>query len=229
MEWASAIVTIVLIDLVLSGDNAVVIGMAAHRLPPRQRRVAIIFGGAAAIVLRMALTSVATVLLVLPGLRQIGGILLLGIAFKLLKEEEESTEGVKQAVSFRGAVLTILVADFVMSLDNILGVAAAARGNVPLLVGGLALSMAILMVGGSVVAALMNRLAWLTYVGAAGIAWTGAEMALRDTHGGPVVPLPDMALSALAVIVVGATLALAHYFHRWRPRRQRTVSGARAG
>ncbi len=229
METASAIVTIVLIDLVLSGDNAVVIGMAAHRLPPRQRRIAILVGGGAAILLRMTLTAIATILLVIPGLRQVGGVLLLWIAFKLLKEEEETSEGVKVAVSFRDAVLTILIADFIMSLDNILGVAAAARGNVALLIGGLALSMAILMVGGSIVAELMNKIKWLTYVGASAIAWTGAEMALRDTHGEPVLPLPDIALSALAVLATVATLALAHYFHRHRPRRRRAAREAGAG
>lgn len=223
MEWASATLTIVLIDLVLSGDNAVVIGMAAHRLPPRQRRIAILVGGGAAIVLRMTLTAIATFLLLVPGLRQVGGALLLYIGFKLLKEEEESEEGVKVAVSFRDAIVTILVADFIMSLDNILGVAAAARGNVVLLVAGLALSMAILMVGGSIVATLMDRIKWLVYVGAAMIAWTGAEMALRDAHGEPVLPLPDMTLSALALVVTAATLVLAHWFHRTRPRRRRAA------
>lgn len=221
MEWASGILTIVLIDLVLSGDNAVVIGMAAHRLPPRQRRIAILVGGGAAILLRMTLTAIATYLLLVPGLRQVGGILLLWIGFKLLKQEEESDEGVKVAVSFRDAVVTILIADFIMSLDNILGVAAAARGNVALLIGGLALSMAILMVGGSIVAELMNRVKWLTYVGAAAIAWTGAEMALRDSHGEAVLPLPEIALSALAVLATVGTISLAHYFHRRRPRRRR--------
>jgi len=221
VEWASGILTIVLIDLVLSGDNAVVIGMAAHRLPPRQRRIAILVGGGAAILLRMTLTAIATYLLLVPGLRQVGGILLLWIGFKLLKEEEESDEGVKVAVSFRDAVITILIADFIMSLDNILGVAAAARGNVALLIGGLALSMAILMVGGSIVAELMNRVKWLTYVGAAAIAWTGAEMALRDSHGEAVLPLPEIALSALAVLATVGTISLAHYFHRRRPRRRR--------
>lgn len=207
---------IVLIDLVLSGDNAVVIGMAAHRLPPPQRRTAILIGGGAAIGLRISLTAIATFLLLVPGLRQIGGLLLLWIAFKLLKAEEESEEGVKVAVSFRDAIVTILVADFIMSLDNILGVAAAARGNVALLVGGLALSMAILMIGGSVVAELINRVKWLTYVGAGVIAWTGAEMALRGPNGEPVVAVPEAALTATVVLVTALTLAMAHWFHRTR-------------
>src|SRR5205823_13914265 len=113
-----------------------VIGMAAHRLPPRQRRLAILFGGGAAIVLRIALTAVAALLLTIPGLRAIGGLLLLWIAFKLLKEEEEGAEGARTAETFRSAVLTILLADVVMSLDNVLGVAAASNGDLRLLLFG---------------------------------------------------------------------------------------------
>src|SRR5690242_15619481 len=101
MHFASAIIQIMIIDLVLSGDNAVVIGMAAHRLPRQQRRLAIIFGGAAAIVLSIGLTVVAALLMQLQGLRLIGGVLLLWIGFKLLKEEEEAAEGVKVAASVR--------------------------------------------------------------------------------------------------------------------------------
>ena len=218
MDWLPAFATIVLINLVLSGDNAVVIGLAAHRLPHRQRRVAIVTGGIGAIVLRMILTTVATLLLQVPGIRQVGGALLLWIAFKLLKVEEESEEGVKQAVTFRDALITILLADLIMSLDNILGVAAVANGNIPLLLTGLAISMAIVMLGGGIIAGLMDRIPWLTYVGAAAIAWTGSEMALRDTAGDPVLPLADMALSAVAAIATAITLGLAHYFHRHRPR-----------
>jgi len=218
MEWLSSFFAIVLINLVLSGDNAVVIGLAAHRLPPRQRRFAIVFGGVGAIVLRMALTAVATLLLQIPGLRQIGGALLLWIAFKLLKVEEESEEGVKQAVSFRDAIFTILLADLIMSLDNILGVAAAAKGNIPLLLAGLAISMAIVMFGGGIIANLMDRISWLTYVGAAAIAWTGAEMALRGAEGEALLPLPDLALTGISMVLTAITLALAHYFHRHRPR-----------
>jgi len=218
MDWLTPLVAIVVINLVLSGDNAVVIGLAAHRLPPTQRRTAIVLGGTGAVVLRLVLTAVAALLLLVPGLRQVGGALLLLIAFRLLKVEEESEEGVKQAVTFRDAIITILVADLIMSLDNILGVAAVANGNIPLLVIGLALSMAIVMFGGGIIAELMDRLEWLTYLGAAAIAWTGAEMGLYDAAGGPIVALPEAALGGLATIATVVTLALAHYFHRHRPR-----------
>ena len=228
MDWLTPLFAIIVINLVLSGDNAVVIGLAAHRLPPQQRRVAILFGGAGAVVLRLVLTAVATLLLLVPGLRQVGGLLLLLIAFRLLEVEEESEEGVKEAVNFRDAIITILLADLIMSLDNILGVAAVANGNIPLLVVGLAISMAIVMFGGGVIAELMNRMAWLTYVGAAAIAWTGAEMALHGADGQPIVTLPAEALSGVTVIATVLTIAAAHYFHRTRPRR-RAAHAARRG
>jgi YjbE family integral membrane protein len=227
VDWVAPLVSIIVINLVLSGDNAVVIGLAAHRLPPQQRRVAIVLGGLGAVVLRLVLTAVATLLLLVPGLRQAGGALLLLIAFRLLKVEEESEEGVKQAGTFRDAIITILLADLIMSLDNILGVAAVANGNVPLLVVGLALSMAIVMFGGGLIAELMNRIEWLTYVGAAAIAWTGAEMALRGSEGEAIVALPDLVLSGIAAIVTVVTLGLAHYFHRHLPRRRAMVEARR--
>src|SRR5574342_117732 len=141
MGFLSQILRIVIIDLVLSGDNAVVIGMAAHRLEPRQRRAAIVLGGGAAIGLRILLTAIAAFLLQLRGLQLAGGLLLLWIAIKLLRQEEESHEGLKAAATMTGAVATILVADFIMSLDNVIGVAGASEGNMGLLIFVLILIM----------------------------------------------------------------------------------------
>jgi YjbE family integral membrane protein len=217
MHFLYSVIRIVVIDLVLSGDNAVVIGMAAHRLPPPQRRKAIVFGGAAAIALRILLTAIAALLLRIPGLQLVGGLLLVWIAFKLLKEEEEGHEGIKVAASMREAVITILVADFVMSTDNVLGVAGASEGNVTLLLFGLALSMVILMWFGSLVATLINRFYWLSYVGAAVIAWTGSLMVFED----PIVVSRAAWISrpiayASAALITIAVTAFAHWFHRVR-------------
>ena len=214
MGALSAVLSIVLIDLVLSGDNAVLIGMAAHRLPPRQRRLAILLGGVAAVLLRITLTAAAALLLQIAGLRALGGLVLLWIAFKLLKEEEESSDGVRAAASLRGAVLTILLADFIMSLDNVLGVAAASGGNIGLLLFGLILSMAILMVGGSLVAEFINRLVWLAYLGAAVIAWTGASMFLEDPFVARVGVLAEDTRVVATVLVTIAVLVVAHLVHR---------------
>ena len=218
MNLLPALIKIIVIDLVLSGDNAVVIGMAAHRLPPRQRKMAILIGGGAAIVLRIGLTAIATLLLQLSGLQLIGGALLLWIAFKLLKAEEESHEGVKEAASMKDAIITILIADFVMSLDNVLGVAAAAEGHMGLLLFGLAFSMAILMFMGSLVAELVNKWWWLGYVGSAVIAWTGAHMMFKDA-----IVKSRLELShTLEYVTFGAitllTLGFAHWFHRVREK-----------
>jgi len=213
--------SIILIDLVLSGDNAVVIGMAAHRLPARQRKAAILFGAGAAIVLRIGLTAVATFLLQLPWIRLIGGSLLLWIGFKLLKEEEEVHEGAGGAEGFLEAISTIVVADVVMSVDNILGVAAAAHGDVGLLIFGLVLSMAIMLLGGNLIAGMIDRFWWLVYIGSAVIVWTGSEMVFAD----PFMEQFVGSHSALAMVLAGAItvslMAAAHYFHRHLPRQRR--------
>ena len=221
LGYLSAALTIILIDLVLSGDNAVVIGMAAHRLPAKQRKFAILFGAGAAIVLRIGLTAVATVLLQLPWLRLIGGALLFYIGFKLLKEEEEAHEGTGGSERLFEAISTIVIADVVMSVDNILGVAAAAHGDFALLIFGLVFSMAIMLVGGNLISSMIDRVWWLVYLGSAVIVWTGAEMLVADPAIAHLVgehnPLTIVFGLVCTVIVLGA----AHYFHRHRPRQRR--------
>jgi YjbE family integral membrane protein len=217
MHFLYSVIRIVIIDLVLSGDNAVVIGMAAHRLPLPQRKKAIVIGGGAAIVLRIVLTAIAAYLLKIPGLQLVGGLLLIWIAFRLLKEEEESKEGIRAAASMREAIATILIADLVMSTDNVLGVAGASQGNVALLLFGLIFSMVILMWFGSLVATLINKFFWLSYVGAAVIAWTGALMIFED----PILLrhaawLNHAMTYGVAAIITIAVTAFAHWFHRVR-------------
>ena len=219
MELASHVGQIILINLVLSGDNAVVIGMAAHPLPGRQRRLAITIGGTVAIALRVVLTGVAAVLLAQPTIKAIGGALLLWIAFKLLREEEATTEGVKMVSTLRDAIFTILLADVIMSLDNVLGVAAAAGGDLLLLLFGIIVSMAIVLFGGSLIAGLIDRLWWLAYLGSGVLAWTGAEMFLEDelvVQTNLVPSSSNVLINTLAALTI---VALAHYFHRHRPRR----------
>jgi len=217
MEFLSQILRIVIIDLVLSGDNAVVIGMAAHRLEPRQRKRAILIGGGAAIGLRILLTAIAAFLLTLKGLHLIGGILLLWIGFKMLKAEEETHEGLKVAASMKDAIITILIADFVMSLDNVLGVAGASEGSPELLIFGLVLSMGILMFMGNLVANLINRLWWLAYIGSGVIVWTGAHMIFEDklVHN-HWKWIKGSTMHASAAVITVLTLMLAHWYHRVR-------------
>src|SRR5207245_5215597 len=142
-----AIVAVTLIDLAMSGDTALVIGMAARGLPRAQRRRAIGVGAGAAVVLRIVAAAAATVLLTIPWLQLVGGIVLVVIGFRLVRPGAGDGRSVRQMTTLRAAVVTIVAADFAMSLENILGVAAAAHGNVMLLLLGLALSIPIVLVG----------------------------------------------------------------------------------
>lgn len=227
LQLVSAGLSIVLIDLVLSGDNAVVIGMAAHRLPPRLRRYAILTGAGAAITLRIGLTAVATVLLQLPWIRLIGGTVLVWIGFKLLKEGEEVHEGVAGSAGLIEAVSTIVAADVVMSVDNILAVAAAAHGDFMLLIFGLILSMAIMLAGGSLIATMIDKFWWLIYLGSGVIAWTGAEMMFADPFVEHLLKHGRLTLALSAVIAL-VTLAVAHYVHRHRPKMRQRRFGERS-
>ncbi|WP_457630231.1 TerC family protein [Oceanithermus sp.] len=173
------ILSIVLIDLVLSGDNAVVIGMAVRDLPGQLRKQAILVGTLGAIGLRVTFTILAALLLEVPYLRAAGGFLLFWIAAKLIRGDEEEAR-VGSAASFWQAVTLIIVADFTLSLDNILAVAGAANGHLGLLTFGLFVSIPILMLGSAAIASLLNRWPWLNWVGALIIVWAGAQLIGHD-------------------------------------------------
>ena len=216
------VLQIVLIDLVLSGDNAVVIGMAAQPLEPRQRRVAVVFGGVAAFALRVALTGAAALVLGMPALKAIGGVLLLWIAYRLLTAQADHTSPAKGATTLAGAIATILLADLIMSVDNVLGVAAASDGDFVLLIFGLLLSMAILMLGGSMFAEAVDRLWWLAYLGALVIAWTGVDLVLGDPMVEPILVLPTSTRWIVCGSLSALLVMLAHVAHRRLSALQRT-------
>ena len=163
---AGSILQIILFDLILSGDNAVVIGVVASRLRGRQRRLAIIIGAGGAVVLRIGFATVATLLLNLPVLAAVGGVLLFWVGTRLLKPEG-GQEHQREAGSLREAIRIIILADVVMSLDNVLTVASAAHGNVWLLVFGLALSIPLLFVGAQLIALATDRAPIIIYLGSA--------------------------------------------------------------
>jgi len=185
MEFGSpqfwiALMQIIGINIVLSGDNAVVIALAARSLPPRQQKQAILWGSGAAVVMRIALTIVAVELLRLPYLKLIGAVLLLWIAVKLLIPEREG-EGTGESVgSLASAVKTILIADLVMSLDNVIAVAAAAKGSLTLLIIGLAISIPLVIFGSTMLLKLMERWPVIITIGAALLGWVAGEMAITD-------------------------------------------------
>ncbi|MGW8419928.1 MULTISPECIES: TerC family protein [Comamonas] len=172
---------IVWINIILSGDNAVVIALAARGLPPQQQKKAVLLGSGAAVVLRIALTVVAAKLMQLPFVEVIGGLLLLWIGVGLLKgEDEEEDSGSVARQGMMAAVRTILLADLVMSLDNVIAVAAAAGGDMLLLILGLAISIPLVIFGSTLMIKLMERFPVIVTLGAALIGWVAGETITSD-------------------------------------------------
>lgn len=174
------LVKIVWINIVLSGDNAVVIALAARSLPPAQQKKAVFWGAGAAVVLRILLTVVAAELMTLPYLQILGGLLLLWIGVQLLSDDDEGEGQHKEFGSLMAAVRTILIADLVMSLDNVIAVAAAAKGSFVLLILGLAISIPLVIFGSTLMIKLMDRFPIIITLGAALIGWVGGETIASD-------------------------------------------------
>jgi YjbE family integral membrane protein len=207
--WA-ALGSIILANVLLSGDNAVVIAMAARGLPARQQKNAIVLGSAAAIVMRIALTMIAVKMLGLPWLKLAGGLALLYIGANLMSEEEKQHGHDAKPIGIGAAVRTILVADLVMSLDNVLAVAAAAQGNTALLIIGLAVSIPLIVFGSTLILKVMDRFPVIIVAGAALLGWLAGEMMLTDPalHGwfgeiGESVVRIGGVIGAILVVVAG--------------------------
>ncbi len=223
----SAILKIVAIDIVLSGDNAVVIAMASRALPADLQKKAIFWGGAGAIGLRVIITALVAYLLRVPFLQLAGGLFLVYVSFKLLVGSEEEAN-VKAGSNLREAITTIIAADFVMSLDNMLAVGGASHGSVGLLLMGLAVSMAVIMFASGLIAKLMNRYAWLVYAGAGILAWTATEMVLSDRWLEKYfVPSHTISL-VLGAVVTAAVLGLGYVVSSRAARHQVAAAGERS-
>ena len=171
---------IIWVNIILSGDNAVVIALAARSLPAHQQKQAVIWGAAAAVVLRIVLTIVAVELLKLSYLKLIGGALLLWIAVKLLVPEDDGGDGIKSSSNLLAAIKTILIADLVMSLDNVIAVAAVAKGSIVLLVLGMLISSPLVVFGATMLMKLMETYPVIITVGAALIGYVSGEMLVTD-------------------------------------------------
>lgn len=175
-----ALMQIIGINIVLSGDNAVVIALAARSLPPKQQKAAIFWGSGAAVIMRIVLTIVAVELLKLPYLKLVGALLLLWIAVKLLLPEDDGDGDVDPSDNLLAAIKTILIADLVMSLDNVIAVAAAAKDSLTLLILGLAISIPLVIFGSTLLLKLMDRWPIIITIGAALLGWVAGEMAVTD-------------------------------------------------
>ena len=204
---------IMMINIVLSGDNAVVIAMASRSLPPKQQKRAIFYGSFGAIALRIVLTFFAVLLLGLPWLKLIGALLLAWIGIQMLIPEDDEAE-IDAHAQLWSAIKTIIVADFIMSLDNVLGVAAAAKGSLLMLVIGLGLSIPLIIYGSTFILKLMNRFPSIITIGGGVLGWVAGEMAIADPIVSPWVEgsagwLHNAApvIGALSVVAVGKSWA----------------------
>ena len=213
------LVKIIWINIILSGDNAVVIALAARSLPSHQQKQAVFFGSGAAVVLRIVLTVVAAKLLALPYLQIVGGLLLLWIGVQLLGEDEEGDGEHKEHGSLMAAIRTILIADLVMSLDNVIAVAAAAQGSMTLLILGLAISIPLVIFGSTLMIKLMERFPIIVVLGAMLIGWVGGETIVSD------VALKDMLVANPWLHYAGAVAGAVFVYVAGKVMQRRGASG----
>jgi len=221
-EFLLKIISIVLIDLLLAGDNAVVIALAVKSLPPKERKIGIMAGAGMAVVLRIGLTFFAAKLLLIQFVKLIGGIAILWIAVKLLSDQAGEEEGGKEAKTLWQAMVYILIADLTMSTDNILAVAGTSEGHLGLLIFGLGLSIPFVVFTSNLLSNIMDRFPIIVPIGAAILGRVGGDMIITDPwvhktlHPAPWVEYAVQAALAIGVVVVG----------RWIGRRGRTAHAA---
>lgn len=212
MEFGStafwiALLQIVWIDLLLSGDNAIVIALACRNLPEKQRKRGIFWGVFAAIALRVVLTAFAVQLLEIPYLKTFGGLLLVWIGVKLvMPQHEDEGHDIEAKDKLMAAIKTIVIADFAMSLDNVIAVASAAKGSMFLLIFGLALSIPLVVWGSKIVLALMSRYSWIVVAGGGLLGWLAGEMLQADPgfkqFWNVTLALPSHSLAIIGVVLV---------------------------
>ena len=214
--WFIAVLQVIAIDIVLGGDNAIIIALACRNLPKHQRRAGIIWGAAGAIILRVIMVFFATNLMEISGLRMIGGILLIWIGVKLLTEGEthDLDSKINQSSNLLTAIRTIIIADFVMSLDNALAITAAAKGDIGLVIFGLLLSVPIIIWGSGVILRLMDRFPVIITAGAGLLGWLGGGLVISDkllvefaAVLPPATPTFAAAVGVIFVIAIGKFLA----------------------
>jgi len=207
--WWSALLAIILIDLVLAGDNAIVIALAARSLPQHLQKKAIVWGTVGAIVVRSAMTVGVVWLLKIPGLMLVGGLGLLWIAYKLLADQGDGEHDGPVASTFWGAMKTIVVADALMGIDNVLGVAGAAHGSFDLVIIGLLVSVPIVVFGSTMVLKLVERFPVIIQLGAGVLAFTAAKMIVSEQLLDPIYGGPAASAQTLHTAAEWATYALA--------------------
>jgi YjbE family integral membrane protein len=225
--WWSALLAIILIDLVLAGDNAIVIALAARNLPKEHQKKAIVWGTVGAIAVRSAMTIGVVWLLKIPGLMLVGGIALLWIAYKLIAVKQDDGEGHGPvATTFWGAMKTIVIADAIMGVDNVLGVAGAAHGSFDLVVIGLLISIPIVVFGSTLVLKLVERFPSIMYIGAGVLAFTAGKMIVNEKLLASIFKGPDvthqLAYWSVCALAIAAVLAAGWLHNRNAVAQQRS-------
>ena len=220
MEVLYVLGKILVVDLVLSGDNAVVIAMASKNLPEKQRKQAVWWGTMGAVILRCILTCTAVFLLGIPFIQAVGSALLLWIALKLLLEQEQQMD-VNEAFGVWSCIQIILIADFVMSLDNVLGIAALANGDLALIVIGLSISIPIVVWGSGIITQLLRRFPQLLFVGSAILAFTAGEMLLRDPKVGGWLSTHLQHSSTVIPLFFVVLVTIVEFNQRWMHKKHR--------
>ena len=218
--WVAAL-EIIVINILLSGDNAVVIALACRNLPAKQRTLGIFYGVIGAVLLRIGLTFCAVQHLLLPYLQLIGAALLVWIGIKLIAEDEGGEHEIEASDRLVSAVRTVIVADLVMSLDNVIGVAGAAKGSVLLLVFGLVVSIPLVVIGSQLIMMLIERFRWLVVAGGGLLGYIAGEIATADAA---VKPWIDARMPELHWIVPVVGVALVVAVGMWLVRRSRTAA-----
>ena len=218
--WWSALLAIIVIDLVLAGDNAVVIGLAARNVPAEHQRRVVMWGTFGAIAVRVVLTSVVVWLLKIPGFLLVGGLALAWIGWKLTDDGAGEHE-IAAKTSIRGAIQTIVIADAVMGVDNVLAIGGAAHGSMLLVLIGLAISIPIVIWGSTLVLKWVERYPQILWLGAAVLGWTAAKMIASEPLLAPTFAAWPEARTALYVVIIGALVAAPMWRQAAPPSRAR--------
>ncbi|MCU6709504.1 TerC family protein [Paenibacillus sp. J5C_2022] len=225
VEFFTALATIVVIDLVLAGDNAIVIALAARNLPKQQQKQAVIWGTVGAIVIRIAATLLFVKLLNVPWLHLIGGLLLLWIAFKLLVEEKDHGD-IKAGNTLGQSIRTIIIADAAMGIDNVIAVAGAAHGDMLLVVLGLLISIPVVVWGSTLFIKLINRFKWIIYIGAAVLAFTAAKMLTHEKAYESFFLDNKLIYWIFVAVVTGLTVLAGYLVNRSKERATQQSAGS---
>lgn len=225
LTFLTQLITIVVIDLVLAGDNAIVIGMAARKLPQDQRKKVIIWGTAGAVILRILCTILIVWLLKIPGLLLIGGIILLWISYNLLADNSDSHDDVQAGNSFWSALRTVILADTIMSLDNVLAVGGAAHGSILLVVLGLLISVPIVVWGSTIFIKVVDRYPFVLYIGSAVLAWTAGGMVADEPMIHKIIADSPWISYAIQIILIVIVLVAGGIRKQRKQNITRTIKG----